>query len=179
MSAAAPRLTLVVAVADNGVIGRAGGLPWRLSADLRRFRQLTLGKPVVMGRRTWESIGKPLSDRHNIVVTRRADLHIDDPAVTVVHDLDAALRVAGCAPEVMIIGGAEIYALALPRATRIECTQVHAAVEGDTRLPPWSSQEWREVGRSAHPADERNEYSMTFVTLQRVGDDSHKTVIDR
>ena len=167
MMVAAPRLTLVVAVADNGVIGNAGGLPWRLSADLRRFRQITLGKPVVMGRKTWESLGKTLPDRHNIVVTRQAGFRIDDPAVSVVHDLDAAIAAAGPVEQVMIIGGAEIYALALPRAARIECTRVHAAVEGDTRFPVLDARDWREIACATHPADERNQYPMTFVTLER------------
>lgn len=162
-----PRLVLVVAVAANGVIGREGGLPWRLSADLRRFKAITLGKPVVMGRKTWESIGKPLPGRHNIVVTRRHDFRIDDPSVSVVHDLDEALAAAGDVPEVMIIGGAEIYALALPRAGIVELTRVHAEVEGDTRLPEFAPIEWRELGRSEHPADERNQYPMSFITLER------------
>lgn len=165
--AAVPRLTLVVAMADNGVIGRAGGLPWRLSADLRRFRQLTLGKPVVMGRKTWESLGKPLPGRHNIVVTRREDFRPADPQVSVVHDLDAAIAAAGAVEDVMIIGGAEIYALALPQASWIECTRVHATVDGDTFFPAFDDQAWQEVARESHPADERNDHPMSFVTLQR------------
>lgn len=167
MSARLPRLVLVVAVAANGVIGREGGLPWRLSADLRRFKQITLGKPVVMGRKTWESIGKPLPGRHNIVVTRRRDFHLDDASVSVVHDLDGALAAAGEVAEVMIIGGAEIYALALPRAQLVELTRVHAEVAGDTRLPEFSTAEWQEIARTEHPADERNDHPMSFVTLQR------------
>jgi dihydrofolate reductase len=167
MQARAPRLTLIVAVADNGVIGREGGLPWRLSEDLRRFKQRTLGRPVVMGRKTWESLGKPLPGRTNIVITRRGDYQIDVSGVIVARDLDAAIAAAGDVDEVMIIGGAEIYALALPRADLVELTQVHASVDGDTVFPTLPSADWMEIARSAHPADERNQYPTSFVTLQR------------
>lgn len=167
MSKPRPRIVLVVAAAINGVIGREGALPWRLSTDLKRFKQITLGKPVVMGRKTWESIGKPLPGRHNIVLTRRHDFVVSDPAVSVVHDLDGALAVAGDADEVMIIGGAEIYALALPHAEGVELTVVEAEVDGDTRLPPFAVEDWLEVARVSHPADERNQYPVSFVTLRR------------
>lgn len=167
MQARAPRLTLIVAVADNGVIGREGGLPWRLSEDLRRFKQRTLGRPVVMGRKTWESLGKPLPGRTNIVITRRTDYRIDVPGVIVARDLDAAIAAAGDVDEVMIIGGAEIYALALPRADLVELTQVHASVDGDTVFPTLPSADWKEISRTDHPADERNQYPASFVTLQR------------
>lgn len=167
MQARAPRLTLIVAVADNGVIGREGGLPWRLSEDLRRFKQRTLGRPVVMGRKTWESLGKPLPGRTNIVITRRGDYQVDVSGVIVARDLDAAIAAAGDVDEVMIIGGAEIYALALPRADLVELTQVHAIVEGDTVFPTLPSADWKEISRTEHPADERNQYPTSFVTLQR------------
>ena len=167
MQARAPRLTLIVAVADNGVIGREGGLPWRLSEDLRRFKQRTLGRPVVMGRKTWESLGKPLPGRTNIVITRRIDYRIDAPGVIVARDLDAAIAAAGDVDEVMIIGGAEIYALALPRADLVELTQIHAIVEGDTVFPALPSADWKEIASTDHPADERNQYPASFVTLQR------------
>ncbi|MGA1375952.1 MAG: dihydrofolate reductase [Steroidobacteraceae bacterium] len=167
MQARAPRLTLIVAVADNGVIGREGGLPWRLSEDLRRFKQRTLGRPVVMGRKTWESLGKPLPGRTNIVITRRGDYQVDVSGVIVARDLDAAIAAAGDVDEVMIIGGAEIYALALPRADLVELTQVHAIVEGDTVFPALPSADWKEISSTDHPADERNQYPTSFVTLQR------------
>jgi len=167
MQARAPRLTLIVAVADNGVIGREGGLPWRLSEDLRRFKQRTLGRPVVMGRKTWESLGKPLPGRTNIVITRRGNYQVDVSGVIVARDLDAAIAAAGEVDEVMIIGGAEIYALALPRADLVELTQVHAIVEGDTVFPTLPSADWKEISRTEHPADERNQYPTSFVTLQR------------
>ena len=168
-------MTLVVAAAENGVIGRAGALPWRLSADLRRFKRLTMGKPVIMGRRTWESLGKALPGRHHIIVTRRADYRVErgaaDPPISVVHDFAAALELAAgtgaAATGVMVIGGAEIYALALPFASVVELTRVHARPDGDTVLPEFSADEWQEVARETHPADERNEHAMTFVTLRR------------
>ena len=162
-------LTLVVARADNGVIGRGNALPWHISADLQHFKRLTVGKPVVMGRRTFESIGKPLPGRHNIVLTR--DRGWAAPGVTVVPNLAEAIAAAGLQPqtradEVMIIGGAQVYAQALPSASRIYLTEVHAAPEGDTLLPPFDPQRWIEMAREDHAAqDDRPGYS--FVTLER------------
>ena len=161
------RITFVVARAENGIIGRDGKLPWHIPADLQHFKRLTVGKPVVMGRKTYDSIGKPLPRRTNIVVTRRSDYIVDSPDVIVVRNLDAAIEAAGDVEEIMIIGGAEIYALSLPRAELIELTKVHAAVEGDTRFPALSPEEWQEISSAEHPADERNQYPTTFVTLQR------------
>jgi dihydrofolate reductase len=164
-----PRITLVVAMADNGVIGRDGALPWRLPEDLRRFKAQTLGKPVLMGRRTFESIGRALPGRLNLVLTRRHDWQPpgEAGAVTVVHDWDGALRAADGAPEVMVIGGAEIYAMALPRADRVLLTRVHATVDGDTRLPPFDPAQWREASSEQYAADERNPIAMSFVELRR------------
>jgi dihydrofolate reductase len=167
---ARPAISFVVARADNGVIGRDNALPWHLPADLKHFKRLTVGKPVVMGRKTFESIGKPLPGRHNIVLTR-------DPAwraegVTVVANLAEAIAAAGLEPktraeEVMIIGGAAVYAEALPIATRIHLTEVHDAPDGDTVLPPFAPARWHETAREDHPArDGRPAYS--FVTLERV-----------
>ncbi|MBM4217254.1 MAG: dihydrofolate reductase [Gammaproteobacteria bacterium] len=169
MPGRAPRLTLIVAVADNGVIGLEGGLPWKLSEDLRRFKQRTLGRPVVMGRKTWESFGRPLPGRTNIVVTRRTGYTVDSPGVIVVRNLDSAIEAAGEVEEIMIIGGAEIYALALPRAELVELTRVYATVEGDTLFPAMPPEDWQEIACTEYPADERNQYSMSFVTLQRRG----------
>jgi dihydrofolate reductase len=161
-------VTIVVARAKNGIIGNKGALPWHLPADLKRFKAITVGKPVVMGRKTFESIGRPLSGRQNIVMTR-------DPAwtadgVTVVPNLAEAVAAAGLDPRVrgdlMIIGGAEIYALALPIATRIELTEVDAEPAGDTILPPFDASRWREVARVAHPA-EGERPGFAFVTLER------------
>lgn len=161
-------LTLVVARAANGVIGRAGGLPWHLPADLRHFKRLTVGKPVVMGRRTFESIGKPLPGRQNIVLTRGNWTAV---GVTVVPNLAEAVAAAGLQQaarpdEVMIIGGAAVYAEALPSARRVHLTEVHAAPDGDTLLPPFDPAAWRETAREDHPAEgEASAYS--FVTLDR------------
>lgn len=162
-----PRITLVVAAARNGVIGRDGGLPWRLPEDLRRFKAATLGKPVLMGRRTFESIGRALPGRLNLVLTRRGDYRPQDAAVVVVRDLDAALQAAGDAPEVMVIGGAEVYALALPLASRILLTRVHAEVAGDTCFPELDPAQWRLRASEHFAADERHAHAMSFEELER------------
>jgi len=165
---ATPRVTLIVAMTDDGVIGVDGRLPWRLPEDLRRFKAATLGKPVVMGRKTFESIGRPLPQRHNIVLTRQVGFSVPEPAVTVVPTLEAALQAAGDVPEVMIIGGAEIYKLALPLAQRIVLTRVHAAVRGDTHFSPLDPEAWRVVSSETYEADEKHAHSMTFEDLERV-----------
>jgi dihydrofolate reductase len=166
MSAAeCPRLVAVVAMAENGVIGRDGRLPWRLSSDLRHFKALTVGRPVLMGRRTFESLGRPLPERKNIVLTRDPDF----PAhgCTVVRSLEDAIAAAGAAPELMVIGGAEVYALCWPRLSRVELTRVHAHPAGDTFLKGLDWSGWRAVSEERHRADERNEYDYSFVTLAR------------
>ncbi|MGI4732309.1 MAG: dihydrofolate reductase [Janthinobacterium lividum] len=153
-------IVLVLARAANGVIGRDGGLPWHLPADLRRFKTLTLGRPMVMGRRTFESFPAPLPGRRHIVLTR--DPAWAAPGAEVVHSADDALRIAG--GDVSVIGGAAIFALFLPRADRIELTEVHAAPAGDTVVPPFAG--WREVGREDHAAD-RDRPAYSFVALER------------
>ena len=160
-------VSFVVARADNGVIGRDNALPWRLPADLAHFKRLTVGKPVVMGRRTYESIGKPLPGRHNIVLTR-SDWRAD--GVTVVPNLAEAVAAAGLDPRlhgtVMVIGGAQVYADALPLARRVYLTEVHAAPVGDTVLAAFDSAVWRETARDDHAAvGDAPGYS--FVTLER------------
>lgn len=165
---AAPRVALIVAMTDDGVIGREGQLPWRLPEDLRRFKAATLGKPVIMGRKTYESIGRPLPQRHNIVLTRQSNFTVADATVTVVPTLEAALHAAGEVAEVMIIGGAEIYRLALPLTQRILLTRVHAAVSGDTHFPTLDSSSWRVVTAERYPADDKHAYAMTFEELERV-----------
>jgi dihydrofolate reductase len=162
-----PSITLAVAVADNGVIGRDGALPWRLPEDLRRFKAATMGKPVIMGRKTFDSIGRALPGRLNIVLTRQAGWLPKDPVVQVVPDLDTALAVAGEVPEVTVIGGAQVYALAMPLAGRILLTEVHARPEGDAHLAPFDPQVWQEIARERWPADERHACDMSFVTLIR------------
>ncbi len=159
-----PRLELVVAAARNGVIGRGNELPWRLPADLGHFKRVTIGHPILMGRRTWDSIGRPLPGRDNLVLTR-------DPAFAaagarVVHSLAEALAAAGPGP-VMVIGGAELYRLCLPAAAVLHLTTVEANVEGDVRFPKWAPDEWHEVWRESHPADDRHAHPFTFRRLQR------------
>ena len=163
------QLVLMVARADNGVIGRDGALPWHLPADLRRFKRMTVGKPVIMGRKTFVSIGKPLPGRHNIVLSRDAAWRAE--GVTVVPNLAEAVAAAGLDPraradEIMVIGGAQIYAEALPSAARIELTEVHVSPEGDTLLPAFDPVRWREVAREDHPA-EGAAPAHSFVTLER------------
>ncbi len=161
-------LVLVVARAKNGVIGKDGALPWHLPDDLKRFKRMTVGKPVIMGRKTFESIGKPLPGRQNIVLTR-GDWRAD--GVTVVANLAEAVAAAGLDPRaraegIFVIGGAQIYAEALPCATRIELTEVAAEPEGDTILPAFDPARWREVAREAHPAV-GEQPGFAFVTLVR------------
>jgi len=160
-----PTISILVATDERGAIGRDGGLPWHLPNDLKRFKALTLGKPVVMGRRTWASIGRPLPGRHNIVITRQAGFAADGASVA--GSLDAALALAGEAEEVCIIGGAEIYRLALPRAGVIHLTRVHATVPADTYFPELDAGEWREASREDHAADERHAWPYSFVELRR------------
>ena len=160
-----PSISLIVARSANGVIGRDNQLPWRLPADLQRFKSLTIGKPILMGRRTFESIGRALPGRVNLVLTRDAAWRA--PGVVAVHDLDEAFKQAGDVPELMVIGGAELFRLVLPRAQRVYLTEVHADVPGDIEFPALTMREWREVERAAHPADERHEHAMTFRTLVR------------
>ena len=158
-------ISLIVAAADNGVVGVNNGLPWRLPDDLQRFKSITMGKPVLMGRKTFASIGRPLPGRHNVVITRDTALKIE--GCTMAHSLDAAVQLAADAEEIMIIGGAEIYRQALPRAQRVYLTEVHAAMDGDARFPPLNDMEWREVFREDHPADDRHAHAYSFVILER------------
>jgi dihydrofolate reductase len=159
-------LTIVVAASENGVIGREATLPWRLPEDLRRFRRLTWGKPLLMGRRTFDSIGRPLPGRRNIVISRRAGLEI--PGCEVAETPDAALALVSASPEVMVIGGGEVYRQFLPRADRIEMTCVHLTVEGDTFFPVLDPREWRVVRSEHYPADASRPIGFTFETLERV-----------
>jgi len=155
-------ITLILARADNGVIGRDGQLPWRLPADLRRFKALTMGKAMIMGRKTFDSFPAPLPGRRHIVLTRNSRWHA--PGAEPVPSVDAALALAGPG-EAMVIGGAEVFALFLPRADRIELTEVHVDAQGDVVVPPFDG--WRETARENHHADgDRPAHS--FVTLERV-----------
>lgn len=160
-----PLVSMIVAMAQNGVIGRDNSLPWRLPEDLRRFKAITMGKPILMGRKTFESIGKPLPGRLNFVLTRNRDWHAE--GVVVVNSVEEALRNVRGTDELIAIGGAEIYRLFMPFARRIYLTQVHAEVEGDTVFPDFDPTQWMDVEYSEHPADEKNNYDVTFVTLER------------
>jgi dihydrofolate reductase len=163
-------LSLIVAVAHGNVIGYQGKMPWHLPAELAYFKSVTMGKPVVMGRKTFDSIvaslGKPLPGRRNIVVTHNAQWHAHgveratsvDEALTMVGDTDA-----------FVIGGATLYEAALPRASRVYLTQIDAQVPGDTFFPQLSANEWREVSRAMRPRDEKNAHDMAFVVYERLG----------
>ena len=159
------RIALIAAMAENRVIGRDNQLPWRISADLKHFKALTMGKPIVMGRKTWESIGRPLPGRENIVVTRQTGYRAE--GCQVVHSIERALDIAGESDEVMIIGGAGLYQQTLGRADRLYLTRVKAEVDGDTWFPEIDAQQWREVACEPHSADEDNEHDYDFVILER------------
>jgi dihydrofolate reductase len=158
-------VSLVAAVARNGVIGRDNGLAWHLSSDLKRFKALTMGKPMLMGRRTWDSIGRPLPGRRTLVLTRDRGFRAE--GAEIVHSWDAALAAAE-GGELMVVGGAEIYALALPRADRLHLTEVAAEPEGDVRFPPLDRALFRETLRESHPAGPRDEHAFAFVDWERV-----------
>ena len=164
------KLALIVAAARNRAIGLHNKMPWHLPEDLKYFKRVTLGKPVIMGRNTFESIGRPLPGRPNIVISRNADYKAD--GITLVNSLDAALKAAqqllpAGQDEVMVIGGAQIYAQALPQATRLYLTEVDAEPEADAFFPAISRSEWQETARESHAACERNPYAYSFVVLEK------------
>jgi dihydrofolate reductase len=167
------RVSIIAAVGENGVIGVGGNMPWRLSTDMQRFKRLTLGKPVIMGRKTFESLGKPLSGRLNIVVTRNPDLTSE--GVTLVPDLEAALTVAKESAgaegggEAMVIGGGEIYRQSISMADRLYITHVEVAPEGDTYFPGIDPAVWRAASTEQIPAGPRDSAATVFVTYERVG----------
>lgn len=158
-------VTLVVAMDRNRVIGRDNRLPWRLPDDLAYFKRVTMGRPVVMGRRTFESIGKPLPGRHNIVLS--GNPAFEAPGCTVVASLDAAWRAAGDAEEACVIGGTSLFEETLPIARRIHLTEVDAEVDGDTYFPEYDRSQWAEREVLRHPADERHAYPFRIVVLER------------
>jgi dihydrofolate reductase len=160
------KLSIIVAMGRNRVIGHNNSLPWHLPADLQHFKAVTMGKPILMGRKTWESIGRPLPGRTNIVITR-------DPAYraegcVVVHDIAAALAAATGHDEVMVIGGAEFYRQVLPQADTLYLTCVDGEFAGDTFFPAINDADWCEVDSEAHPADARNPHAYRFVRMERV-----------
>lgn len=163
------RLSLIVARAENGVIGHQNALPWHIPADLKHFKRLTVGKPVIMGRRTFESIGKPLPGRHNIILSRNPDWRFE--GVTNVTNLAEAVAAAGLDPraraeEIMVIGGTAVFAEALPSATRVYLTEVHVAAAGDVFLPAFSLDRWTETARENHDAEGALP-AYSFVTLDK------------
>lgn len=160
------RISIIVAASTNNVIGKGGGLPWRLPEDLKRFKEITMGKPMIMGRATWESIGRALPGRQNIVMTRQSGFVAE--GCDVVATVEEALDVAGDAEEVMIIGGGVIYRQFLPRTDRIYITRVHANIEGDTIFPPLSEKEWSAVMTEHFPADSLREFAFDILTLDRL-----------
>jgi dihydrofolate reductase len=158
-------ISIIVAMAENRVIGIDNRLPWHLPGDMKWFRRHTLGKPVVMGRKTFESLGRPLPERHNIVVT--ADRTYQAPGATVTYSIDEALAAAGDVAEVMIIGGESFYRQLLPQTHRLILTLVHADVAGDAWFPEFDWTDWREVERGDHAADANNPYAFSFLILER------------
>src|SRR3989344_3873209 len=175
-------ISIIAALAENRVIGVNNTLPWRLPNDLKHFRRLTTGHAIILGRKNYESIGKPLPERTNIVITRNRDFHAD--GCLIAHSLDEALALASATapgvalpppslaskndPEIFVIGGAEIYRAALARTNRLYLTRVHATIAGDTHFPEFDETEWREISRERHKRDERHAYAYSFVVLERI-----------
>lgn len=160
-----PRITLIVARARNGVIGANGALPWRLPEDLAHFKRTTMGHPIVMGRKTWESIGRPLPGRRNIVVSRQSELAI--AGAEVVPSLDAALALCGGASEMFVIGGAQLYREALPRAQRLVVTEIDADFEGDAFWEAPDPARWKVTAREHRPPTAERPFGLDFVTYER------------
>jgi dihydrofolate reductase len=158
-------VSLIWAMSENRVIGKDNELPWRLSGDLSHFKRLTLGKPILMGRNTWESLPGLLPKRPHYVVTRDRNYHA--AGCTLVHSINEAMTLLADAPEIMVVGGADLYRQMLPYADRLYVTLVHAKVAGDARFPEFDLSDWREVGRSDFPADEKNEFPYSFVEYVR------------
>ena len=165
------KLALMWAMSRNRTIGRHNALPWHLPEDLRYFKRVTMGKPIIMGRKTWDSIGRPLPGRTNIVISR--DPHFTAEGVTCVPTLEKALSVARSqgvidgSEEVVVIGGAQIYALALPQAERLYLTEIDADVDGDAFFPVFDRSQWQELAREHHAASGPNPYDYSFVVLER------------
>lgn len=160
------RLSILAAVADSGVIGRDNELPWHLPADLRRFRQLTMGHPIIMGRLTWESIGRPLPGRRTLVLSRDPEFRLDD--VEVYSRLAVALAAVADAQEAFVVGGAALFDEALALADRLYLTRVHAGIDGDTWFPPVDLTQWRLVESEPRAADDANRLPVTFETWDRI-----------
>jgi dihydrofolate reductase len=159
------RISMIIAMDKNRVIGMDNDIPWRLPADLKRFKEITMGKPIIMGRKTYESIGRPLPGRHNIVLTRKRDYQAE--GCTVVSSINEALAAANGSEEVMIIGGATLYEQFLSCADRLYLTLIEGHVEGDTYFPEFEIAEWQEVSEEVFNADDKNPFAFRIVTLDR------------
>jgi dihydrofolate reductase len=159
------RISAIFAMSKNRVIGKDNQLPWRLPADMQHFKSLTMGKPILLGRKTYESIGHALPDRCNLVMTR--DIQFQAPGCIVVNSLETALSAAGYSDELMVIGGAVLYQHLLPRTQRLYMTLIDQEFEGDAFFPRLNEDEWQEVAREDHVPDEKNPYSYSFITLDR------------
>jgi dihydrofolate reductase len=159
-------ISFVVAYDRGRAIGKDNRLPWRLPDDMRHVRKVTMGKPLIMGRRTWDSIGRPLPGRTSIVLTRDREFRCD--GCLVARTPEEALKLAGTAPEIIVFGGARVFEDFMPRADRIYLTEVETQADGDTYFPVLDPTEWREVERTRHPADERHAHAFSWVTLDRV-----------
>ena len=164
------KISLIAAIADNGVIGRDNTLPWHLPADLRYFKKITMGHPIIMGRKNYADIGRPLPGRINIVLTRDTSFRAE--GCIVVHNKRAALEAVGNNEEVFVIGGAEIYRLFLPDADRLFITQVHIEATGDIRFPDYDKSDWLLVSQEHHNADESNKVEYSFLIFRRVPPDA-------
>jgi len=160
------KLAIIVATDEQGLIGKNNDLPWKLSADLQYFRRVTMGKPLIMGRNTHDSIGRALPGRKNIIVTKNERYQVND--CTIVHSISDALLACDQADEVMVMGGASLYEQLLPIADKLYLTQVHASLAGDTWFPEWNKNEWSEIKREDHLADDRNQYDYSFIVYEKI-----------
>lgn len=159
------KLALIVATDRQGLIGKENDLPWHLSADLQYFRKVTMGKPIIMGRNTHESIGRPLPGRQNIIITKNQSYQVE--GCDIVHSIDQALQLVSDEQEVMVMGGASLYTQLLPKADKLYLTLVHAELEGDTWFPEWDKNEWQQISREDHSADDKNEYPYSFIVYEK------------
>ncbi len=158
-------LAIIVATDKAGLIGKDNDLPWKLSADLQYFRRVTMGKPIIMGRKTYESIGRPLPGRKNIIIS--SNKHYEAEGCDVCHSVEQAVAACGDVEEAMVMGGASLYKVFLPYANKLYLTLVDALLEGDTWFPEWDRNDWSEISRQDHPADDKNEYPYSFIVYQR------------
>jgi dihydrofolate reductase len=162
------KIAIIVATDNNRLIGKDNDLPWKLSADLQYFKRVTMGKPLIMGRKTHESIGRPLPGRKNIIIT--GDEKLTAEGCVVVNSIDAALAECADVEEVMVMGGASLYEQFLPIANKLYLTRVDAELTGDTWFPEWQTEQWLEVEREDHQADEKNQFDYSFIVYEKLDD---------